>query len=92
MKWNNIFHALGAIGAIGGIYGLHAAGWVVWQWPAIALLWIITSYINVQSAHRSNAEVERLHQKLMESIEHLSKQELKTWEAEMKLAKHVTKK
>ena len=92
MKWNNIFHIAGAVGCIGGIYGLHSAGWVMWQWPVIALLWIISSYVNVLSAHRSNAEVQRLHEQLMHNIEQLSKQELKTWEAEMKLAKQLDKK
>lgn len=92
MKVNNFLHIIGAIGCIGGIYGFHNAGWVIWQWPAIALLWVISSYINAWSAHRSNTEVQRLHIDLMYNIEQLSKQELKTWEAEMKLAKQLDKK
>ena len=92
MKVTNILHALGALGCIGGIFGLASMGWQVWQWPAIALLWLANSYINAISVHRSNAEVQRLHDQLMHNIEQLSKQELKTWEAEMKLAKQLDKK
>lgn len=51
MKTNNILHALGAIGAIFGIFGLANQGWHVWQWPAIALCWIASSYINARSAY-----------------------------------------
>ena len=92
MKWNNIFHIAGAVGCILGTFALASYGWHIWQWPAIALLWIVNSYIHAWSAHRSNAEVERLHKDLMYNIEQLSKQELKTWEAEMKLAKQLDKK
>lgn len=92
MKVANILHIAGAAGCIGGIIGLYSAGWLVWQWPVIALLWIISSYMNAWSANRSNKEVERLHKDLMYNIEQLSKQELKTWEAEMKLAKQLDRK
>ena len=87
MKWNNIMHALGALSSIAGIYGLYGYGPHVWQWPAIALLWIITSYINTRSAYRANQETERLHKDLLYSIEQLAKADMRTWEAEMKLAK-----
>ena len=92
MKVANILHIAGAVGCIGGIWGLHTAGWIMWQWPAIALLWLINSYINTWSAHRSSSEVQRIHKDLMYNIEQLTKQELKTWEAEMKLAKQLDKK
>ena len=92
MKVANILHIAGALGCIGGIIGFAGMGWHVWQWPAIALLWLINSYINAWSAHRNSAEVQRLHKDLMYNIEQLSKQELKTWEAEMKLAKQLDRK
>jgi hypothetical protein len=87
MKWNNIMHTLGALGCIGGIIAMYNNGWLVWQWPAIALLWIITSYINTRSAYRANQETERLHKDLLYNIEQLAKADMRTWEAEMKLAK-----
>jgi uncharacterized membrane protein len=87
MKWNNIMHALGALGCIGGIIGMYSNGWLVWQWPAIALLWIITSYMNAWSAHRANREVDTLFKDKLDMIEELSKADTRAWEAEMKLAK-----
>lgn len=87
MKWNNILHAFGALGCISGVFGLFSYGWHVWQWPAIALLWIITSYINVWSAHRLHNENQRIHKELINSIEQLAKADTRAWEAEWKLAK-----
>ena len=87
MKWNNIMHSLGTLSSIGGIYVLYGYGWHVWQWPVVALFWILSSYFNAWSAYNSNKETERLHKELLSTIEELSKQELKTWEAELKLAK-----
>lgn len=92
MKVTNIMHLMGAIGCIGGIYGLHDMSWHIWQWPAIALLWLVSSYISSLSAYRNREEVHRLHNDLLYNIEQLSKQELKTWEAEIKLAKQLDKK
>jgi uncharacterized membrane protein len=54
MKMNNFGHAVGAIGCIGGIYGLHNESYHIWQWPVIALLWCISSYVSAYSAHRAN--------------------------------------
>ena len=87
MKWNNIIHTLGALGCIGGIVGMYSNGWYVWQWPAIALLWIISSYINAWSAYRANQEKHILTKEKLDMIEELSKADLRTWEVEMKLAK-----
>jgi uncharacterized membrane protein len=87
MKWNSIFHALGALGCIGGIIGLHSHGWLVWQWPTIALLWIISSYANAWSVYRANQEKHILTKEKLDMIEELSKADLRTWEVEMKLAK-----
>jgi hypothetical protein len=87
MKWNNIFHALGAIGCIAGMYAFHNNGWVIFQWPAIALLWIINSYINASTANRANRKADELHKDLMHNIEELAKADTRAWAAEMKLAK-----
>jgi hypothetical protein len=53
----------------------------------IALLWVTSSYINAWSLHRANQEKHILTKEKLDMIEELSKQELKTWEAEMRLAK-----
>jgi uncharacterized membrane protein len=87
MKWNSIFHALGALGCIGGIIGLHSHSWLVWQWPTIALLWIISSYTNAWSAHKANREVDTLYKDKLDMIESVTKAETRAWEAEWKLAK-----
>ena len=87
MKWNNIFHTLGALGCIGGIIGMYSNGWLVWQWPAIALLWIITSYFNAAYASNLKRTIEQLDKERVEIIEQNIKLEGRAWEAEMKLAK-----
>ena len=85
MKWNNIMHALGALGCIGGIIAMYSNGWLVWQWPAIALLWITTSYINAWSAYRANREVDTLFKDKLDLIEELTKSDMRAWSAEAKL-------
>jgi uncharacterized membrane protein len=87
MKWNNILHIISAIGCIGGIIGMYSNGWLIWQWPAIALLWVISSYINAWSAHRANRDVETLYKEKLDMIEELTKSDMRAWEAEWKLAK-----
>jgi hypothetical protein len=86
MKWNNIFHALGALGCISGVFGLYSYGWPVWQWPVIAFIWIVCSYINVWHVHRVHKDNEELRKDLINSIERLAKADTRAWEAEMKLA------
>lgn len=87
MKWNNILHLIGALGCISGIFGLYSYGWPVWQWPMIALIWIVSSYTNAWSAHRIHRENKRLHNELINSIEQLAKADTRAWDAEWKLAK-----
>lgn len=91
MKVTNILHALGALGCIGGIFGLASMGWQVWQWPAIALLWLANSYINAISAHRYRQDTHNLHKEKLDMIEELTKADMRAWDAEMRLAK-VSKK
>jgi hypothetical protein len=81
MKWNNIVHTLGAIGCIGGIFTTATC------WPAIALLWIISSYFNTAYAHNLKNGIEQLDKERVEMIEQNIKLEGRLWEAEMKLAK-----
>ena len=87
MKFNTVMHILGAIGCIAGIYGLRNAGYVVWQWPMIALIWILSSYINVYFNHKQSRIIEKLDKERWELIEQNIKLESRAWEAEMKLAK-----
>lgn len=87
MKVNNILHTIGAIGCICGIVGLYSSGYHVWQWPFVALVWIASSYSHAWSAYKANKEIERIHKDLMHCIDQLSKADLRTWDAEMKLAK-----
>ena len=87
MKLNNIFHALGAIGATIAIYTLSGYGMHVWQWPAITLLWIISSYFNVANSNRQSKLIEQLDKERTELIGQNIKLEGKLWEAEMKSAK-----
>ena len=92
MKLNNIFHALGAIGATIAIYTLSGYGMHVWQWPAITLLWIISSYFNVANSNRQSKLIEKLDADRNELIGKNIKLEGKLWEAEMKIAKQLDKK
>jgi hypothetical protein len=87
MKIHNILHIMGAIGCIGGIVGLYSSGWHVWQWPAVALVWVASSYMHAWSAYKANKEIERIHKDLMHSIDQLSKADLRAWTAEMRLDK-----
>ena len=86
MKFNTIIHALGAIACIAGIYGLRNAGYVVWQWPGIALLWVLSSYINASFTHKQTRLVEKLDKERNELIEKLHESELRRWETEIRLA------
>jgi hypothetical protein len=87
MKWNNILHTIAAIGCIGGIFGTYNSGWIMWQWPMIALLWVTSSYINAWSAYRANQEKHILTKEKLDMIEELSKADLRAWTAEMRLDK-----
>jgi hypothetical protein len=64
MKVNNILHIMGAIGCIGGIVGLYSSGWHLWQWPAIALLWVASSYINAWSAYKAEMKLAKANDKI----------------------------
>ena len=86
MKFNTFIHALGAIGCIAGIYGLHNAGYIVWQWPAIALLWIVSSYINAYFNNKQSRLIDKLDKERNELIEKLHESELRRWETEIRLA------
>jgi hypothetical protein len=91
MKWNNIFHTLGALGCIVGIFGMVSYGWHVWQWPMVALLWIITSYFNASYAGNLKKTIEQLDKERAELIDRNIKMETRVWEAEMKLTKALKK-
>jgi hypothetical protein len=91
MKWNNILHALAAIGCILGIYNLHNAGWQVWQWPAVALMWILVSYINCWSNYDYQRKLEELRKELYNSIDKYAKADTRAWMAEMQLEKSKQK-
>ena len=87
MKWNNIFHTLGALGCIAGIFGLMSYGWHIWQWPGIALMWIITSYFNAAYVSSLKKTIEQLDKERADLIDQNIKMETRAWNAEMKLAK-----
>ena len=90
MKLNNIFHAIGAIGCILGIYGLRNESYHIWQWPVVALIWILSSYINTANSNRQSKLIEKLDAERNELIGKNIKQEGKLWEAELLLAKALT--
>ena len=87
MKSINIIHTLGAIGCIGGIVGTSGMGWQIWQWPAIAALWVLSSWMYALAMHRRESEIKSIHKENISLIEQLSKEQMKTWDAEMRLAK-----
>lgn len=91
MKLNNIFHAFGAIGCILGIYGLHNESYHIWQWPAVALIWILSSYINTANSNRQSKLIDKLDADRNELIGKNIKLEGKLWEAELKSAKLLDK-
>ena len=91
MKTNNIFHTIGAIGSIAAIFNLSGYGMHVWQWPAIVLLWILSSYINAARAYQLSKQIEQLDKERKELLGQNIKQEGKLWEAELKLAQATKK-
>jgi hypothetical protein len=64
MKINNILHIIGAIGCIGGIFGMYSYGYHIWQWPAIALLWVASSYMNAWSAYKAEMKLAKANAKI----------------------------
>jgi hypothetical protein len=81
MKWNNILHALAAVACITGIFTTANA------WAGIALLWIVTSFINASRAHILTKQIEQMDTDRNELISHNIKLEGQVWDAEMKLVK-----
>lgn len=71
-KLTIILHSLGAIACIGGIIGLISYGWIVFQWPLIALIWIITSFINSMTIERLETNEKLMDERHNELIEQLS--------------------
>jgi len=63
----------------------------VWQWPAISLLWIISSYFNTTHVNRQSKLIDKLDTERKELIGQTIKLEGKLWEAEMKSAKLLDK-
>ena len=92
MKLNTILHGIAAIGCIVGIYNLYNAGWAVSQWPIVALIWIVSSYINVAYSRRQSKLIDQLDKERTELIGANIKLEGKLWESEMKMAKQLDKK
>ena len=85
MKWNKILHALAAIGAIVGIFTTAN------MWAGIALLWIVTSFINAARAHSLLNQIEHSDKDRTRLIIEKVKLEGKVWDAEMKLAQATKK-
>ena len=88
-KWTIILHSLGALGCIGGIFGLASYGWIVFQWPIIALVWIVTSFVNAMAVDRLEKNEKLMDERHNDLNEQLVKAQTELHKAQFSKAKKV---
>lgn len=84
MKWQNIFHAIGALSCIISMATLSNQGVAYWSIPVVALIWVIVSYINASTVHRYSKIIDDLMKEKTELRSQLSEHERTIWEQKFK--------
>lgn len=92
MNWNKVFHIAGGIGCALGVFGLWSYGWQVWQWPAIALIWCISSYTASLASQRWEDLCKQMSGDVKRISDTLVREQNERFKAEFELAKRLDKK
>ena len=66
-----ILHTLGLLGCVAGAIGLNNYSWVIWQWPIIAGIWVLSSFISMFTVSRLEADI-----KLMDMLYEATREQL----------------
>ena len=64
-------HTLGLIGCVCGAIGLNNYSWVIWQWPIIAGIWVLSSFISMFTVSRLEADMklmDRMHEDMRDEL------------------------